>query len=593
MPFSRSFVLDHSQDEPSKKIQNQILASDREHHNYAYVRDNKSINSSSSSGSEACETNVCKVDNTSYSGERYSEARRNEYPSYRIEGRPYQVVVVFMMSFAFLCIGGVLVFPSVILSDVRVYNTTIYGSQMSFTKVQQDLMGSLSSVGAVLGVWGGVLSQRFVSKIKVFIGIAVIACVSWVAIALSPYAWLCLLFRVLNGVVYGAVTATGIAYIVEVTDDVLRGPLTLVCAASISIGQVLSVVPAYWLRFYEVAFVDCIFPALFLICCIFFLPHSPTALVLSGKLGDAKRILTRLRIKGTDVDAQIKDFQEINKLHRQTNAVKSLANREVLKRLGIVFVLFIIQVFSGYTIFVAQTARILEDSGSTMEATLATFLVQLSQLLGISISVVLVKWLGRRGCLLLSHLIMAVSVAVLAIFVLQTRASGGDRMSNNVTVVDDEQNVPTWQIPQQADEETGDNVYFRSAAWMSVEWLHDYLQTTAENSTLAGTSTAAVGEYGWVPLVCLVCAQMGAAVGIQSIPFILSSEYFPTAIRPIASAICVSVAMILGVLNLQLYSPLQDALSQAGLLFLHSAVSVLAIPFTFFMVQETVGKSVG
>jgi hypothetical protein len=47
-------------------------------------------------------------------------------------------------------------------------------------------------------------------------------------------------------------------------------------------GQVLSVVPAYWLRYYEVAFLDCIFPALFLICCVLFFPHSPTALVLSG-----------------------------------------------------------------------------------------------------------------------------------------------------------------------------------------------------------------------------------------------------------------------------------------------------------------------
>lgn len=37
---------------------------------------------------------------------------------------------------------------------------------------------------------------------------------------------------------------------------------------------------------------------------------------------------------------------------------------------------------------------------------------------------------------------------------------------------------------------------------------------------------------GWVPLACLVVSQTGVALGVNGIPFILSQEYFPTAIRP-------------------------------------------------------------
>ena len=37
--------------------------------------------------------------------------------------------------------------------------------------------------------------------------------------------------------------------------------------------------------------------------------------------------------------------------------------------------------FAGYTVFTAQTARILEDAGDQTEASIATLLVQLSQVM--------------------------------------------------------------------------------------------------------------------------------------------------------------------------------------------------------------------
>lgn len=49
-------------------------------------------------------------------------------------------------------------------------------------------------------------------------------------------------------------------------------------------GQALSVVPAYWLRYYEVAFVNCAYPIVFLFFATFLMPPSPSVLVLSGQL---------------------------------------------------------------------------------------------------------------------------------------------------------------------------------------------------------------------------------------------------------------------------------------------------------------------
>jgi len=51
--------------------------------------------------------------------------------------------------------------------------------------------------------------------------------------------------------------------------------------------------------------------------------------------------------------------------------------------------------------------------------------------------------------------------------------------------------------------------------------------------------------------------------------------------------------MLLGFLCQQLYTPMQDALTMAGLLYLFSAVALCSVPFSLFIVEETVGKKVG
>ncbi|KAF2353936.1 Major facilitator sugar transporter-like [Trinorchestia longiramus] len=589
MPFNKSFVLDHAEDSTSQKIKNQVFVEGSGAREDVFTSDQKSNSSQGTESDPDVRPEHKNLDKPQiYNG--LDDRAEAEYKGGGLSGRPYQVRDKVESS-----VDGrssVLAFPSVILSDVRDHNTTIYGDYIYFNSVEQDLMGSLSSAGAVIGVWFSSLFGKCLGKRRILMCLSLAGLFSWVAIALSPDSTLCLAFRVLNGCVYGGVSVTGLSYIIEATDDVMRGPLTVGGSASISIGQVLSVVPAYWLRYYQVAFVDCVFPILFFVCSVFLMPDSPTALVLAGHRDKARRILTRLHIKGVDVDAQIKGFEEINKLHQEANVFRALTSPKVIQRLGIVFVLFIIQVFSGYTIFVAQTARILEDSGSTVEATLSTFLVQASQLFGICISVSLVRRLGRRGCLLVSHFVMAVSVALLAVFVLKTEQSSlGD---STVTTVEPSMEAQTWLMPHGEDGET-DSFYANWPISMSVRWLGDYIETMSvgNSSVVPDSSNDGAGNLGWVPLACLFSTQLGAAIGVQSIPFILSSEYFPTAIRAQAASICVTWAMVLGVISLQMYSPLQAALTQAGLLFLHCAVSVLALPFTFFVVQETVGKSVG
>ncbi|KAG7154546.1 Facilitated trehalose transporter Tret1-like 17 [Homarus americanus] len=82
-------------------------------------------------------------------------------------------------------------------------------------------------------------------------------------------------------------------------------------------------------------------------------------------------------------------------------------------------------------------------------------------------------------------------------------------------------------------------------------------------------------------------------IGIHPVPYIVSSEYFPTSIRPQASSVCISAGTVITFATLQLYSPMQATLTQAGLYFFYGAVSFVGVIFSFFAVIETKGKNVG
>lgn len=67
------------------------------------------------------------------------------------------------------------------------------------------------------------------------------------------------------------------------------------------------------------------------------------------------------------------------------------------------------------------------------------------QLVGIAISVASVKKLGRRGCLLLSHIVMAVGVACLASLVLVTK--GQEDLDVDTTITTETVAKLNWTMP--------------------------------------------------------------------------------------------------------------------------------------------------
>ena len=59
------------------------------------------------------------------------------------------------------------------------------------------------------------------------------------------------------------------------------------------------------------------------------------------------------------------------------------------------------------------------------------------------------------------------------------------------------------------------------------------------------------------------------------------------------STIGIGYVYLAGFLYQQLYTPMKEAFTMAGLLYFYSFVCIIEIPFVKFLVVETVGKNVG
>ncbi|XP_068244358.1 facilitated trehalose transporter Tret1-like isoform X4 [Palaemon carinicauda] len=191
-------------------------------------------------------------------------------------------------------------------------------------------------------------------------------------------------------------------------------------------------------------------------------------------------------------------------------------------------------ILKGYYVVTANCTRIFMVAGSSIDDSIASVMVTSVQLVGALFAGFLIDTLGRRKSLIISYGIMSVPLAVMA-------------------------------------------AYFGVCG-------EDILDGEMQKET---------NPYGWIPVVCLMTSQAAVVLGVNPVPFLLSNEYFPTFIRPQASGICFVVSTLVGSIVLQLYTPMVEGMTEAGVFTFYACSCVVGIPFTFFFIKETKGKRVG
>ncbi|XP_042855927.1 facilitated trehalose transporter Tret1-like [Penaeus japonicus] len=447
-----------------------------------------------------------------------------------------QICIVILSSIGHLAIGSNITFPSVVVSDLERYNTTITGSELTLTGTEKDMMGSLVSLGSLPGAWlAGVLMAVIGRRFSMILS-GVVCFGSWVGVALLSTPASLLVARAVAGIATGGMSVAGNTYAVEIADVEIRGAVAVIPTLGLMLGQVLTVVIGYVARYYVVALVCSSLPLAYVVA-MAMLPESPAFLAVRGREKRAKKTLQRLRGDHADLDAEIERYRSMNAGAGEGSLWRGLLQKDVLQALASVCGLFLVQAFTGYFVFTVNASRFFKEAGSSIDENLATIIVMVVQFLVKIIASLLMDKIGRRKSLFISFALMVPFLVVMAVYVgLTDPGVGGGSMR---------------------------------LALHPLAWARQGLTGTNEGSA-GDTWTQAGSEepprpYGWVPLVAMMMFLVGSSFGVNPVPYILANEYFPTSIRSQASSICISTSTIASFVALQVYTPMQDGLTQAGL----------------------------
>lgn len=458
-----------------------------------------------------------------------------------------QVLMVLGASFGHLGLAVVAAWPNPAIPELQKNNTNIYGTYMSLNHWQLDMLGSLVSLGNLPGtwLWGWLVAK--IGRRKSMMLLIFPYSLGWGLVAFASNAPVLLAGRFFHGISIGATFVSASTYIIELPDISVRGAMAVIPNLVLSCGFILATGLGLGFRWFEIAFMG-EFIIVLQVMALLKLPESPSYLAIIDKEDKARVVLKKLRGPSADISQELQDLKNQNQNKIEESLFKVLQDTDTLKSLGIIIVLFFVQNFCGLMVFIVNMTRIFLEAGSTLDEKLSSVLVFLVQAAGNLLACLYLDRFGRKLCLIASLAVMTMCLIVMA-------------------------------------------VYHHLKDYSEVM---DVVAFNGTDFTTAGTVTESIGAMPtWVPLVCLMVYMFTSSVGAGPVPGLLNSEYFPTAVRSQLSGICMVIGSFFNFATLQLFSPLQEALTTAGLYWLYAFISAGGIVFTLACVKETKGRSVG
>ena len=230
-------------------------------------------------------------------------------------------------------------------------------------------------------------------------------------------------YRSITGIANGIGIITAPAYVMELSDTNIRGMMASLSTVGIVLGNLYTVTIGYALPWHYLSFVGAIPPMIFTMT-TFYLPESPSFLVIKGKRQKAISILRSLRGNYVDIETEVKVLERMNS--DSSGGWKGLLQKDILCRIVIVVMTFFLSQMCGNFVLIIYTTRILQNTGAPMNPDAITVITGVLRVVGTLTAVFLLDILGRRYCLLISHAINAACMILLGTYVYLAEAAVPD-----------------------------------------------------------------------------------------------------------------------------------------------------------------------
>lgn len=285
----------------------------------------------------------------------------------------------------------------------------------SFT---EGLVVSSMLIGAIVGSGAsGPMSDRLGRRRVVFI-IAIIYIVGALILALAPSMPILVLGRLVIGLAVGGSTAIVPVYLSEMAPTEQRGSLSSLNQLMITIGILAAYLINYaftpiegWRWMLGLAIV----PSLILLIGVAFMPESPRWL-LEHRSEKAARDVMKLTFKQNEIDKEIADMKEINKISDSTwNVLKSAWLRPTLL-IGCVFAL--LQQIIGINAIIYYAPTIFSKAGlGDATSILGTVGIGAVNVVVTIVAINIIDKIDRKRLLIIGNIGMVASLLIMAILI--------------------------------------------------------------------------------------------------------------------------------------------------------------------------------
>lgn len=317
-------------------------------------------------------------------------------------------------------------------------------------------------------------------------------------------------------------------YTSEIAQNEIRGTLGSYFQLLLTVGILFAYVLGAFVSPQVLAIICACVPLVFGV--VFFLqPETPVYSLKKGNEEAAAAALRRLRGPHYNVDAEIADIKESlrKEKEQQISFSESIKKRATKISLLVCFGLMFFQQLSGINAVVFYVGSIFEQTGSSLSPTNATILVGVMQVIATFVSSLIVDKFGRKVLLVGSDFLMAVSAILVG-------------------------------------------VYFSLDNTRSAEEMKD---------------------IGTLPIVALCLFIIVFSLGYGPIPWMISSEVFPSEIKSNASSAAGTFNWFLAFIVTKFYLSVKEAINTDATFYLFAGISLCGTVFVYFIVPETKGKS--
>lgn len=396
------------------------------------------------------------------------------------------------------------------------------------TPVEDSWIVSLINIGAMIGTLPfGFLAEKFGRK-PALLCIAVPHIIAYITIAFANTVYIYFFGRFLGGIAVGGGYTLLPMYIAEISEDSHRGIYSVTLGIFWSFGNFLPYAIGPFLSIKYFNLLSACFPILFIVIFSLIGTETPHFLVAEKRIDEAESVLMLLRSASKkDVEPELKNLQEL--IEREEHGCLSdiITDQSLRKALIISLLLILFQQLVGVGSSLPNYMQPILDASET-------------------------KISSAMGSLVMG--ISCLSFSLIVPFIIE-------RLGRKSLMI------------------------------ISAVGNGFFLVCLGVFFFLKDSTTKSTESIFWLPLASLVCSLFMYQIGLNVMPWTISSELFPKSVKQVSATI-VSCGCWVGMFFITKYfNNMNATLGRAGTFWFYAVMSICCAIFTLFFVPETRGKS--